>query len=44
MKKIIKINLLSLAIGMAAVSSCSNDFVEREFFQDVEQAPLKTVK
>ncbi|GJN60018.1 MAG: membrane protein [Elizabethkingia anophelis] len=43
MKKIIKINLLSLAIGMAAVSSCSNDFVEREFFQDVEQAPLKTV-
>ncbi|SFN48352.1 RagB/SusD domain-containing protein [Chryseobacterium oleae] len=41
MNKIIKIGLLS--IGVAATSiSCSDDFVEREFFQEVQQAPLKT--
>lgn len=41
MNRIIKIGLLS--IGVAATSiSCSEDFVEREFYQEVQQAPLKT--
>ncbi|GAA5093252.1 hypothetical protein GCM10023210_23450 [Chryseobacterium ginsengisoli] len=41
MNKIIKIGLLS--IGVIATSiSCSDDFVDREFFQEVQQAPLKT--
>ena len=41
--RIIKIALLS--IGLLAVNvSCSDDFVEREFFQEVEQGPLKTVQ
>ncbi|QQQ26780.1 RagB/SusD family nutrient uptake outer membrane protein [Chryseobacterium indoltheticum] len=42
MKKIIKIGFLSLSIAAATIA-CSEDFVEREFYQDVEQAPLKTV-
>lgn len=41
MNKIIKIGLLSLAVATSTVA-CSDDFVEREFYQDVEQAPLKT--
>ncbi|WET48403.1 RagB/SusD family nutrient uptake outer membrane protein [Chryseobacterium indologenes] len=41
--KILKVALLS--IGLLTVSvSCSDDFVEREFFQEVEQAPLKSVQ
>lgn len=42
MNKIIKIGLLSLGI-VATTVACSDDFVEREFYQDVEQAPLKTI-
>lgn len=42
MNKIIKIGLLSLVVGTTTVA-CSDDFVEREFYQDVEQAPLKTI-
>lgn len=41
--RIFKVALLS--IGLLTVSvSCSDDFVERQFFQEVEQAPLKTVQ
>lgn len=41
--KILKVALLS--IGLLTVSvSCSDDFVERQFFQEVEQAPLKSVQ
>lgn len=42
MNKIIKIGLLSVSL-IGATVSCSEDFVEREFYQDVEQAPLKTI-
>ncbi|WP_300674332.1 RagB/SusD family nutrient uptake outer membrane protein [Soonwooa sp.] len=42
MNKTIKIGILSLVVGLGAVS-CSDDFVEREFYQQVEQGPLKTV-
>lgn len=42
MNKTIKIGLLSIAMAMTA-SSCSDDFVEREFSQEVEQAPLTTL-
>lgn len=42
MNKIIKIGLLSLGIAASTIA-CSDDFVEREFYQDVEQAPLKTI-
>ncbi|SKB81509.1 SusD family protein [Soonwooa buanensis] len=42
MNKTIKIGILSLIVGLGAVS-CSDDFVEREFHQQVEQGPLKTV-
>lgn len=41
MKNIIKTTILSAIIGLGFVS-CSNDFVEREFYQDVNQAPLKS--
>ncbi|MYZ58674.1 RagB/SusD family nutrient uptake outer membrane protein [Elizabethkingia anophelis] len=34
--------IFSAVIGAVSVS-CSNDFVEREFFQEEEQAPLTTV-
>lgn len=41
--KILKVALLS--IGLLTVSvSCSDDFVEREFFQEVEQGQLKTIQ
>lgn len=42
MNKTIKIGLLSFALALTA-SSCSDDFVEREFFQEVIQAPLTTL-
>ncbi len=42
MNKTIKIGLFSIALAMTA-SSCSDDFVEREFSQEVEQAPLTTL-
>lgn len=42
MNKIIKIGLLSIGL-VGTTLSCSNDFVDREFYQDVEQAPLKTI-
>ena len=42
MNKTIKIGLLSIAFAMTA-SSCSDDFVERKFSQEVEQAPLTTL-
>lgn len=41
MKKTIKIGILSLVVGLGAVS-CSDDFVEREFNQDVIQGDLKS--
>lgn len=41
MNKTIKIGILSLALGLSA-TSCSDDFVNREFYQDVEAAPLTT--
>ncbi|MCT2407890.1 RagB/SusD family nutrient uptake outer membrane protein [Chryseobacterium antibioticum] len=41
MNKIIKIGLLSIGVAVTSIS-CSEDFVEREFYQDVQQAPLKT--
>lgn len=41
MNKIIKIGLLSIGVAITNVA-CSDDFVEREFFQEVEQGPLKT--
>ncbi len=40
MNKTIKIGILSIAIGLGAVS-CSDDFVEREFHQEVIAGPLK---
>lgn len=41
--KILKIALLS--IGLLTVSvSCSDDFVDRQFYQEVEQGPLKSVQ
>ncbi len=43
MNKIIKTGILSLMIGATAMS-CSDDFVEREFFQEVEQAPLSSTQ
>ncbi|WP_294324579.1 RagB/SusD family nutrient uptake outer membrane protein [uncultured Chryseobacterium sp.] len=42
MNRIIKIALLSLGIATSTIA-CSDDFVDREFYQDVEQAPLKTI-
>lgn len=41
--KILKVALLSIGLLTMSVS-CSDDFVEREFFQEVEQAPLKSVQ
>lgn len=41
--KILKVALLSIGLLTASVS-CSDDFVEREFFQEVEQGPLKSVQ
>lgn len=41
--KILKVALLSLGLLMVNVS-CSDDFVERQFNQEVEQAPLKTIQ
>ncbi len=42
-----KINIIKtaiLAIGISATTlSCSDDFVETKFYQDVEQAPLKSL-
>lgn len=43
MNKIIKTGILAVVIGTGLIS-CSDDFVEREFFQEVEQAPLKTTQ
>ncbi|MGC4129539.1 MAG: RagB/SusD family nutrient uptake outer membrane protein [Bergeyella sp.] len=43
MNKTIKTGILSLVIGLSTVS-CSDDFVEREFFQEVQQAPLKSTQ
>ena len=43
MNKIIKTGVLSLLIGLSA-ASCSDDFVDREFYQDVQQAPLKSTQ
>lgn len=41
--KILKVALL--AIGLLTVNiSCSDDFVDREFYQEVEQAPFKNVQ
>ncbi|MGE8555265.1 MAG: RagB/SusD family nutrient uptake outer membrane protein [Chryseobacterium jejuense] len=41
--RIIKVALLS--IGLLTVNvSCSDDFVDREFYQEVEQGPLKSVQ
>ncbi|MDQ0476559.1 RagB/SusD family nutrient uptake outer membrane protein [Chryseobacterium sp. MDT2-18] len=42
MNNIIKIGILSLTMAVTA-TSCSDDFVKREFFQEVEQAPLTTL-
>ena len=42
MNKTIKIGLLSIAVAMTA-SSCSDDFVEREFSQEVQQSELTTL-
>ncbi|MCW4451907.1 RagB/SusD family nutrient uptake outer membrane protein [Kaistella sp. BT6-1-3] len=42
MNKTIKIGLLSIALAFTA-NSCSDDFVKREFYQEVEQAPLTTL-
>lgn len=42
MKKIIKITMLSIGL-LGTTTACSDDFVEREFYQDVEQAPLTTL-
>lgn len=43
-----KKRLLSIAFITASILSfnvsCSDDFVEREFYQDVEQAPLKSLQ
>lgn len=41
MNKIIKIGLLSIGV-LATTTACSDDFVDREFYQEVEQGPLKT--
>ncbi|KPH11451.1 RagB/SusD family nutrient uptake outer membrane protein [Chryseobacterium sp. ERMR1:04] len=41
--KILKVALLSIALLTVSVS-CSDDFVERQFNQDVEQGPLKSVQ
>ena len=41
--KILKVALLSLGLLMVNVS-CSDDFVERQFNQEVEQAPLTTIQ
>ncbi|MCD9853698.1 RagB/SusD family nutrient uptake outer membrane protein [Epilithonimonas sp. JDS] len=43
MNKIIKTGIFAVLIGSVAVS-CSDDFVEREFFQEVGQSPLKTTQ
>ncbi|WBV59586.1 RagB/SusD family nutrient uptake outer membrane protein [Chryseobacterium camelliae] len=43
MNKFIKIGLLSLGVATSTIA-CSDDFVEREFYQDVEQAPLQTTQ
>ncbi|MDQ0784223.1 RagB/SusD family nutrient uptake outer membrane protein [Chryseobacterium sp. W4I1] len=41
--KILKVALLSIGLLTLSVS-CSDDFVDREFYQEVEQAPLKSVQ
>lgn len=41
MNKIFKIGILSAAVALTNIS-CSDDFVETEFQQNVEQAPLST--
>ncbi|MBV8324728.1 RagB/SusD family nutrient uptake outer membrane protein [Chryseobacterium sp.] len=41
MNKIIKIALLSIGV-LATTTACSDDFVDREFYQEVQQGPLKT--
>ncbi len=43
MNKIIKTGLFSLIVGATTIS-CSDDFVERQFFQEVEQAPLTSTQ
>ncbi|QBO57464.1 RagB/SusD family nutrient uptake outer membrane protein [Chryseobacterium salivictor] len=43
MKNILKIGVISLGV-LTAATSCSNDFVEREFQQSVIQSDLKTVQ
>ena len=43
MKNIFKIGVISLGV-LTAATSCSNDFVDREFQQSVIQSDLKTVQ
>ncbi len=43
MKKIFKLSILSISM-FATLSSCSNDFVDREFEQSVIQTDLSTVQ
>lgn len=43
MNRIIKTGIFSLLVGLSTVS-CSDDFVERQFFQEVEQAPLTSTQ
>lgn len=43
MNKIIKTGILAAVIGTGLVS-CSDDFVEREFYQEVEQAALTSTQ
>lgn len=43
MNKIIKTGILAAVIGTGLVS-CSDDFVEREFYQEVQQGPLTSTK
>lgn len=43
MNRIIKTGIFSLLVGVSTIS-CSDDFVERQFFQEVEQAPLTSTQ
>ena len=43
MNKIIKTGILAAVIGTGLVS-CSDDFVDREFYQEVQQGPLKSTQ
>lgn len=43
MNKIIKTGILAAVIGTGLVS-CSDDFVEREFYQEVQQGPLTSTQ